>query len=130
MFRSVDAGESWEQMDVGYDGTFFGVVYDQTNRVLLIFGLGSALYQSRDQGVNWEPIASSVPATFAGGAATPEGDTILVGPGGRVFVIDGTTGSIEAHPQPGRRNYSSALPLGAGELILVGQGGPQKVRLE
>ena len=130
MFRSLDAGTSWEQVDIGYDGTFFGVVYDPVNSVLRVFGLGSALYQSRDLGLSWKLMESPVPGTFAGGAATPEGDTILVGPGGLVFVIDGTTEFIEAQPQPGRRNYSTALFLGAGELILVGQGGPHRVHLE
>lgn len=130
MFRSMDAGVQWEQMDVGYYGSFFGVVYDQASRVLHVFGLGAALYQSRDQGLTWQPLNSPVPATFAGGTTTAQGNTILVGPGGMVLVIDAATGFIRAHPQPGRRNYSSALVLGAGDFVLVGQGGPQRVRLE
>jgi photosystem II stability/assembly factor-like uncharacterized protein len=130
MFRSLDAGATWEQMDVGYYGTFFGVLHDAKNSVLRVFGLGSALYQSRDQGVTWEPMESPVAATFAGGTVAGAGDTLLVGPGGMVFVIDGITEHIQTHPQPGRRNYSSALVLGENELVLVGQGGPQRVSLD
>ena len=130
VFRSLNAGASWEQMDVGYYGTFFGVVHDPVNEMLRVFGLGSALYQSRDEGVTWEAMESPVPATFAGGTVSADGDTVLVGPGGRVFVIDGATDFIQTYPQPGRRNYSSARVLGAGSLVLVGQGGPERVSLE
>ena len=130
MFRSLDAGVTWEHMNVGYHGTFFGVVYDPVNGVLRVFGLGSALYQSRDKGVTWQAMNSPVPATFAGGTVTAAGDTLLVGPGGMVFVIDSATDSIRTHPQPGRRHYSAAWVLGAEKVVLVGQGGPQRVHLE
>jgi photosystem II stability/assembly factor-like uncharacterized protein len=130
VFRSLDAGASWEQMDVGYYGTFFGVLHDPVNAMLRVFGLGSALYQSRDKGVTWEALDSTVPATFAGGTVSADGNTVLVGPGGMVLVIDGATDFIQTHPQPGRRNYSSARVLGAGSLVLVGQGGPERVSLD
>ena len=130
VFRSVDAGATWEQLDVGYYGSFFGVLHDPVNNVLRVFGLGSALYQSRDRGLSWEAMESPVPATFAGGMVTAAGDTVLVGPGGMVFVIDGATDFIQTHPQPGRRNYSTARMLGPRDLVLAGQGGPQQVNLE
>jgi photosystem II stability/assembly factor-like uncharacterized protein len=130
VFRSLDSGTNWEQMDVGYYGTFFGVTYDPTGKVLRVFGLGSALYQSNDQGVTWQPLNSPVAATFASGTVTADGNNILVGPGGMVLFIDGATEFIQPHPQPGRHNYSAAIPLNASELIVVGQGGPFKVSLE
>jgi photosystem II stability/assembly factor-like uncharacterized protein len=130
MFRSLDAGDNWEQMDVGYHGTLFGVVFDPVNDALRVFGLGSALYQSPDKGVTWQAMQSPVKATFAGGTTGEKGQTLLVGPGGMLLVIEGDTGNIRAMPQPGRRNYSKALALGAGELVLVGRGGPHRVRLE
>ena len=130
VFRSLDAGASWEQMDVGYYGTFFGVLHDPVNEMLRVFGLGSALYQSRDKGVTWEALESPGPATFAGGTVSADGNTVLVGPGGMVILIDGATDFIQTHPQSGRRNYSSARVLGAGSLVLVGQGGPERVSLD
>lgn len=130
IFRSLDSGTTWEQMDVGYYGTFFGVTFDPVNDVLRVFGLGGALYQSPDKGLTWEAVESPVPATFAGGSVTPDGNTVLVGPGGMLFLIDGATGFISAHPQPGRQNFSSALALGSGDFILVGQGGPYRVQVE
>ena len=48
---------------------------------------------------------------------------------GMLFVIDGASGSIQAHPQADRRNYSTVLALGTGDYILVGQGGAQRVKL-
>jgi photosystem II stability/assembly factor-like uncharacterized protein len=130
VFRSLDRGAHWEQMDVGYYGTFFGVTYDPTRNMLRVFGLGSALYQSANQGASWQRVKSPVAATFASGISTADGSTILVGPGGMVLVIDGSTQFIQPHPQPGRRNYSAAVSISARELIVVGQGGPTRVSLE
>ena len=130
IFRSLNAGESWEQLDADYYGSFFGVAYDQVHDVLRVFGLGSALFQSGDKGLTWKEMEPPVPATFAGGSVSARGDTVLVGPGGMLVFIDGATGFIRALPQPGRRNYSHAMALGDGDYILVGQGGPQRIKLD
>ena len=129
LFRSMDAGQTWEQLDAGYYDTFFGIVFNPVNNSLAAFGIGSALYQSTDLGMTWEALNSPIEATFSGGAVTRAGQTILVGPAGAILVVDGADGSIQAHPQANRMNHSTVLPIGTTELIVVGTGGARRVHL-
>jgi len=130
IFRSPDAGRTWEQIDAGYYGTFFGVVYDPVHGLITVFGLGSALYQSSDSGVTWHPLVSPADATFAGGTTTDDGKTVLVGPGGVIMVINGADSTMQFHPQKDRMNHSSVLSLGAGDYVLTGVGGVKKTQIK
>jgi hypothetical protein len=125
----MDAGETWEQIDAGYYGSFFGIVYDPANALLTAFGLGSALYQSSDMGLTWHALNSPIEATYAGGTVTEDGNTVLVGPAGVVVVIDGADSSFQLHPQANRKNHSTVLSLGSGSYVLVGAGGANKVQI-
>jgi photosystem II stability/assembly factor-like uncharacterized protein len=129
LFRSMDRGQTWEQLDAGYYDTFFGIVFDPVNNSLMAFGIGSALYRSSDLGSTWEPLKSPIEATFAGGAVTGTGQTILVGPAGAILVIDGTSGSMRAQPQANRMNHSTVLVIEDKEVLVVGAGGTRRVQL-
>jgi photosystem II stability/assembly factor-like uncharacterized protein len=129
LFRSLDKGQSWEQLDSGYYDTFFGIAYDQTNRVLTAYGIGSALFQSRDLGDTWVALNSPIEATFAGATVTAQGHTALAGPAGVILLIDSTDGSIEVHAQANRMNHSTLLHLDSGNFIVVGVGGARRINL-
>jgi len=129
LFRSLDKGKSWEQLDAGYYDTFFGIVYDETNGVLTAHGIGSALFQSRDLGDTWVALKSPIDATFAGATVTADGRTALAGPAGVILLIDGTDGSIQAHAQANRMNHSTLLHLDSGNFIVVGLGGARRINL-
>ena len=130
IFRSMDRGDTWEQMDSGYYGSFFGVVYDPTNELVTAFGLAGALYQSHDFGQTWNALRSPVGGSLAGATVTTDGDTILVGPGGQVLIVDGTDSSFERHVQADRMNYSGIAQVATDTYILVGGGGVKQAQIK
>ena len=130
IFRSMDKGATWEQMDSGFYGTFFGVVYDPVNALVTAFGLAGALYQSRDFGQSWSALKSPIESSLAGGTVTGDGDTVLVGPGGLVLVISGADSSLQTHVQADRMNQSSILYLEGNTYIVVGAGGVKLAQIK
>jgi photosystem II stability/assembly factor-like uncharacterized protein len=129
IFRSMDTGKAWEQIDSGFYGSFFGVVYDPLNKVTTAFGLAGALYQSRDFGLSWAPLNSPVKGSLAGGTVTAQGNTVLVGPGGQVLVIDGANSSQQQHLEADRMNQSAIVHLGENTYIVAGAGGVKRVQI-
>jgi photosystem II stability/assembly factor-like uncharacterized protein len=130
IFRSMDAGVTWEQMDSGFYGSFFGVVFDPVNERVTAFGLAGALYQSRDFGLTWSAVNSPVKSSLAGGTVTSDGNTVLVGPGGMVLIIDGADSSLRQQVQADRMNHSSITHLGDDLYILVGAGGVKRAQIK
>lgn len=129
LFRSLDKGESWEQLESGYPDTFFGIVYDETNQVITAYGIGSALFQSQDLGDTWTSIESPIEATFAGATVTSDGRTALAGPAGVILLIDSADGAIQARTQANRMNHSTLLHLESDNFIAVGLGGARLINL-
>ena len=129
IFRSMDTGETWEQMDSGFYGSFFGVVHDPLNAVTTAFGLAGALYQSQDFGGSWKKVPGKIQGSLAGGTVTAQGNTVLVGPGGLVLIIDGGNSTVQQRLESDRMNHSSLLQLETGEFIMVGAGGAKRVQI-
>ena len=129
IFRSMDTGETWEQMDSGFYGSFFGVVYDPLNTVTTAFGLAGALYQSQDFGRSWKKMPGKIQGSLAGGTVTAQGNTVLVGPGGLVLIIDGGNSTVRQQVESDRMNHSSLLQLEGGDFIVVGAGGVKRVQI-
>ena len=76
ILRSVDAGESWELLDNGFDHDIHALVIDpqDTNRIYLATGgdgarkgtsTGRALYRSEDRGASWIPSAMDFDQDFS-----------------------------------------------------------------
>jgi photosystem II stability/assembly factor-like uncharacterized protein len=129
LFRSMDAGASWEQLDSGNYGSFFGIVHDEINGLTTTFGLGGAIFQSSDFGSSWQQRDSQVASALAGGAVTADGKTVLVGVGGLILILGATDASLKSLPQSDRKSLSTILPLGPDNYILAGAGGLKRAEL-
>ena len=129
LFRSLDDGRSWLQLDSGNDGSFFGITHSEVSGVTTTFGLGGSVFQSTDFGDSWVQLDSGITSALAGGAITANGNTVLVGTGGLILTINGKDSSITAHPQSDRQSLSAVLPLSSGGYILAGTGGVKRVQL-
>jgi photosystem II stability/assembly factor-like uncharacterized protein len=130
VFRSTDVGKTWAQIDSGFYGSFFGSVYDPVNNLVTAFGLAGALYQSRDFGLTWNKLDGGVQGSLAGGTVTAQGNTVLVGPGGLVLIMNGADASVQQHAESDRMNHSAVLHLAENDYILVGAGGVKRAKIK
>lgn len=84
-FRSRDEGQTWERLQLPYEGSMFGVIGYEGQRVLA-FGMRGNAFESNDLGDTWKRVDTGVELSLMGGAALPEGGAALVGANGVVLV--------------------------------------------
>ena len=118
-YRSRDTGQTWEKMDLPYEGSMFGLVADGADCILL-YGLRGHVLRSCDVGTSWEELPTGIEATLLGGAMQ-EGSVLLVGNGGSLLTYDHGRFTAEVHPSG--VDFSSVMALGNGQFLLTGEDG-------
>ncbi len=128
MFRSADAGQTWNRVEGPYQGSLFGVVGTAQARTLLAYGLRGNLFRSTDFGDTWQTIplhAERGQLEFGLSSATllDDGSLVLVGNGGSVLRSTDDGASFSVYNRADRIALAAASAVTDGKLILVGQGG-------
>lgn len=122
-FRSRDGGDSWERLALPYDGSMFGAIGFEGDRVL-VFGLRGHAFVSDDLGDSWTELQTGTEDTLQGGARTGDG-AVLVGNGGTVLLVD-AAGAVRRVAVEDGAVIASVLPVGGStQLVLVGESGVQ-----
>lgn len=125
LYRSDDAGATWQRLPSAYDGSFFGLLSPGGDR-LLVFGLQGRLFHSSDAGQSWERLETSTSATLTDGLVVSDKELAIVGHAGALLVSRDGGRSFRLRPQ--QRAANSALAaLDDGDLLLVGEGGSRLV---
>lgn len=126
VFRSKDAGVTWERIAFPYEGSLFGILSSAPGHVL-VFGLRGSVYESTDAGDSWSRLETGVQAALMGGATLPGGGAVIVGSEGIVLRREdaaspfiATTFTNDAGETP---VLSGVLPKAAGGLLLIGEKG-------
>lgn len=125
LYRSRDAGHSWETLDSPYEGSWFGLTDCTGGNTTLLYGLRGNLYSSADQGDSWEKVHLEAPATLTGGNCR---DNIVVLASSSGLVLESTDGgdSFKQLSQD-RTPYSAATLTDNGRVILVGLNGAHAI---
>ncbi len=129
LYRSIDAGASWESLDSPYDGSWFGVLHSDSPELLLVFGLRGSIFRSTDFGDSWRATTSTNTMTLAGGNIAPDGTIVLVGSVGAVLYSSDDGGTFEAQMQEDRRNLNSVISTPGGNYYVAGQAGIRSLKL-
>lgn len=119
-YRSTDAGDTWETLEFPYPGSMFGAAV-AADGCILFYGLRGHLLRSCDGGDSWEELLSGTENTLAGGTAHA-GGVLMVGNSG-VLVDYRVGGAISASYHSSGVDFSTALDLGEGQFLLVGEDG-------
>ncbi|WPP02072.1 YCF48-related protein [Pseudomonas sp. HR96] len=130
MFRSADAGQTWQRLQGPYSGSWFGAIATGQASTLLVYGLRGHLYRSSDFGASWQACAlpgdtAPLDAGLAGATRLPDGSLVLVGSGGAVLRSLDDGRSFSRVQRPDRRDLAAVVALPEG-LLLVGQGGAHR----
>ncbi len=125
-FRSRDAGVTWERVKIPYEGSMFGVLgYD--NQRVLAFGMRGNVFESTDLGSTWKELDSGTDQTLMGGAVLASGGAVLVGGSGAVVLraepgaaFTANTFSTSEQETP---VLAAVLPLGSATFVVGGEKG-------
>lgn len=126
IYRSEDAGTTWQKMKLPYDGSMFGALAWDEGHVL-VFGLRGNVYESTDLGVSWNKVETGTKANLMGGQALSGGGAVLVGANGTVlmrkdaaspFVLSTFENATGETPV-----LAAVLPLAKGGYLLAGDKG-------
>lgn len=127
LFRSTDNGESWQQLESPYHGSFFDIAYEPVNQRLLAVGLRGNIFSSSDRGDHWQSAEVDVTRSLA--AVTwlnPQYAATVGAVGSLQLSADGGV-TFSDHSLPARAGLSAVI-LHRGRLIAAGQGGVYSLR--
>jgi photosystem II stability/assembly factor-like uncharacterized protein len=120
LFRSDDAGITFQRASDVYEGSLFGVL--PLNNGVITFGLRGHLFVSEYQSGEWHERASQNQNSLYGGAALADGGVLLLGAGGTLLRLD-SSGAERLYRHPSRSTFSSAFEASDGQIWLVGMDG-------
>lgn len=117
VFRSTDAGASWQAIDTGNPGSFWhGLAL--ADGTLLVSGMRGHVYRSTDDGRSWHAIESGTTQSLTGAAQLSDGSVAIVGMNGVVLrsTDRGATFVLEQRTQG--EPLTAVLADGAKPLLL------------
>ena len=126
VFRSSDSGKSWDSLEPGYEGSFYGLVVVPDaggDYELLVYGLRGNLFRSSDTGETWESIDSGTTVTLMNGALLDDGTVFLAGQGGTILTRDPGQQSFTPARNPDRRPILGLKQTEDDRVLIVGLGG-------
>lgn len=129
LFRSADAGASFEAVGTPYGGTYFGTVAAGSGAVLA-FGLRGNAWRSEDGITQWRQLDLGQPVTVAAGLRMNDGSVVLADESGRLLRSPDGGGRhpFRPLPAPSVPGLSGLAQTRDGALILAGARG--LVRIE
>jgi photosystem II stability/assembly factor-like uncharacterized protein len=122
-FRSRDGGAKWQRLQLPYDGSMFGVIGYDADRVLA-FGLRGHVYESSDLGDHWQAVQTGTELSLMGGSALPDGGAVIVGANGIILSRAKFGEALNSEVDEPAGIIASVLPFATGtDLLLVGENG-------
>lgn len=119
-YRSFDDGETWGALEMPYQGSMWGALKTEGGCVLF-FGLRGHVMESCDFGTSWTELETGSQSSISG-AAQYEGLILLAANGGTLLTRD-DGGVFTIHHHSSGVDFSSALSIGDGNFLLVGEDG-------
>jgi photosystem II stability/assembly factor-like uncharacterized protein len=132
MLGSVDLGDTWNRVDVPYDGSLFSIAEAGELYVMGLRGtLLKMLYRKSSMDgegfttVEWREIQLDITSTI-NDSVLIEGELFLVGQDG--ILLRQKNNGFEPFNTRGLRSYS-AVTFSGSHLVLVGEGGVSRILL-
>jgi len=121
VYRSLDGGLSFEEIQTPYEGSFWGGL--GIGDSVIVFGMRGNLWRSDDFGDSWYELDSGGDQSLGGGTILPNGTVVLAGLGGAVtYSYDGGQ-SFTGVIRPSRRGLAGVAANGDGRVIVIGEDG-------
>ena len=122
LFRSLDAGESWQALSSPYHGSFFDIAYQAATGALVVAGLRGNIFTSHDKGDTWRAATVDSDRSLAGVTWLNDRYAAAVGAVGNLQFSDDGGSTFSDHSLPERTGLSAVIHH-RGRLVVAGQGG-------
>ena len=76
VYKSRDRGQSWQAIETGYDGSFWGGL-SLANGDVLVFGMRGNVWRSSNAGKRWKKVTTGTDQSVSGGAQLDDGRVVL-----------------------------------------------------
>ncbi len=119
-YRSFDHGETWEPVELPYQGSMWGGLTTEDD-CMLFFGLRGHVMESCDLGTSWTEVETGTEASISG-AAEFEGFILLAANSGTILTKD-DGGPFRVYHHSSGVDFASAIALGGTSFLLVGEDG-------
>ena len=121
MYRSLDAGVTWQKVLTGYPGSFWGGLTAKDGSVYAA-GMRGNLWRSTDKGATWTKLdTSGADQSIATGLQLADGSLVFVGLGGQVlYSPDGAKFTLTYRPD--RKGLNAVIEDGK-DLLVFGEAG-------
>lgn len=121
VYRSLDEGVTFEEIQTPYEGSFWGGM--GIGDSVIVFGMRGNLWRSDDLGDSWYSVDSDTNQSLGGGTIMPDGTIVLTGLGGAVTYSYDDAESFTSVTRPARRGLADAAPDGEGRVVVIGEDG-------
>lgn len=133
VYRSGDAGRSWDTLETGYPGQLYGVVgiANKTgSEVLVAFGFGGHVFRSTDKGASWNPVVVETKKSVVAGTVLPGGTLVLVTQVGRLLRSDDEGRSFKSAGASASTSVAAMTLIASdGSVIFAGTNGTKIVSM-
>lgn len=121
LLRSVDDGANWTSIAAPYEGSFYGILPLDRQR-LLAYGLRGHLYRTLNDGDQWELVRTPHPTLIAGALKMKSNYVVLGGQARGLMVSRDFGRSVSAFPEL-TTAVSELLELSDGNVLALGEHG-------
>jgi len=126
LFHSTDAGQHFYTVTTPYAGSYFGIVGDGNDGVLL-YGLRGNVYRSAGADSHWEKIDMGLPVTLTAGQRLASGEIVLVDETGRVMLSRDRGATFHALPANALSAFTGVVQLTDASLLLSSMHGMVRI---
>ena len=124
LYRSTDAGQSWENLESPYVGSFFGIVSNQHGKEVVAMGLRGNAFRSSDGGDSWQQIETAVETPLSGGVLLSDGRLAIAS---RTLMISDAQTQTMSATKVRPSAYSSVTETADGQIVMVGLHGIKRI---
>lgn len=119
-YRSYDGGQTWELMDMPYQGSMWGALAS-SDGCAMFYGLRGHVLETCDFGMTWKELVTGSQASVSDGAMYQE-KVLLAANSGNLLIRD-DSGTFSVYHHSSGVDFSGVLSIGDGSFLLVGEDG-------
>jgi Uncharacterized protein related to plant photosystem II stability/assembly factor len=130
VFRSLDGGKKFEQVQTDHDGSFHGVLARKGlsgQDELVLFGVGGVVYTSLNSGETWLQLDTATEDGLSGGVWLDDGSALIVGANGVMVKLDRSLTAVSTEHTRSAEPLSGVFSRSASPHIALGLGGLHKL---